>query len=62
MKQKKLSAYHRSMNTNLNPVKDVLVVHLVLDQSVQLFGQLCRAQLFLLALLRLVTKCELDTL
>lgn len=62
MKQKRLSAYHRSTITNLNPVKDVLVVSLVLDQPVQLFGHLCRAELRLLALLRLVTQCELHIL
>ncbi len=51
-----------SRDTNLDPVEDPLVVGLVLDQSVQLFGQLCRAQLLLFTLLRLVAQCELHIL
>lgn len=47
--------------TNLNPVKDPLVVSLVLDQSVQLAGQICSAEL-LLVLLRLIAQCKLHIL
>lgn len=47
--------------TNLNPVKDPLVVSLVLDQSVQLAGQICSAEL-LLVLLRLIAQCKFHIL
>lgn len=46
---------------NLHPVKDPLVVGLVLDQPLQLFGQLCRAHL-LPAPLRLIAQSELHVL
>lgn len=48
--------------TNLNPVKDPLVVSPVLDQSVQLSGQICSAELLLLVLLRLIAQCKLHIL
>lgn len=48
--------------TNLNPIKDPLVVSPVLDQSVQLSGQICSAELLLLVLLRLIAQCKLHIL
>lgn len=48
--------------TNLNPVKDPLVVGLVLDQPLQLSGELGGAHLLLFALLRFVTQRELHVL
>lgn len=49
------------LDTNLNPVKDPLIVRLVLMKSVQLLGQLCWAHL-LPALLRLFAQSELNVL
>lgn len=51
----------KQKDPNLHPVEDPLVVGLVLDQPLQLFGQLCRAHL-LPAPLRLVAQSELHVL
>lgn len=50
------------MSTDLDPVEYPLVVSLLLDQPRQLFSQLRRAQLLLVALLCLIAQCELDIL
>lgn len=52
----------RAGGTDLNPVKDPLVVGLVLDQPLQLLGELGRAHLLLFALLRFVAQRELHIL
>lgn len=51
MEVKQLWSQDTGGGTNLNPVKDPLVVGLVLDQPFQLIGQLRRAQLLLFAFL-----------
>lgn len=58
----KVRTHMSGSETNLNPVKDPLVVSLVLDQSVQLSGQICSAELLLLVLLRLIAQCKLHIL
>lgn len=58
----KVRTHMSGSETNLNPVKDPLVVSPVLDQSVQLSGQICSAELLLLVLLRLIAQCKLHIL